>query len=503
MKKTLIYILLIGFTVNCFSQAITVDESTYTIPELVSKVLINSPCVQTSNISYKTGTDFGSTNGIAYFENTNSDFPIPRGVVLSTGDFKSAPGPNNTLQNSGSLSWLGDTDLDNTMAAAGIPMISTNASILEFDFLPISPKFSFDFVFASEEYGNSQCNYSDAFAFLLTNTVTGVTTNLAVVPTTNIPISVFTVRDNAYNPTCPSANSQYFDTYNGGALAANSATNFNGQTVLMNASAVLIPNVTYHIKLVIADRDNFSSDSAIFISSQSFNVSQDVLGPDYTIANKTAFCAGDVIPDINTGLDPSVYHFSWSKNGSVLPGKTGPSLSGITAGNYSVTFTNFINNCAPITNDILIEAYPAINAGNPVDIYRCNTGQPNYDYNLSVNSPVIMAGSGNPMVPLSPSTILTYHTSLIDANNGSSPLPNLYSSPSGVTIYVRIKNQNNPCYTIKSFKLLTSPSPVPFQPVDMNQCSTNTKSNFILSTKTTEILNGQSAVYNIVTYHKT
>ena len=502
MKKTLIYLLLC-FTVNCFSQAITVDENIYTIPELVSKVLINSPCVQTSNISYKTGTNFGSTNGIAYFENTNSDFPIPRGVILSTGDFKSAPGPNNTVQDNGSPSWLGDTDLDNTMAAAGIPMISTNASVLEFDFLPISPKFSFDFIFASEEYGNSQCNYSDAFAFLLTNTSTGITTNLAVVPTTNITISVFTVRDNAYNPTCPSANSQYFDTYNGGAQAANSATNFNGQTVLMNASAVLTPNVTYHIKLVIADRDNFSSDSAIFISSQSFNVSQDVLGPDYTIANKTAFCVGDTIPDLNTGLDPSVYQFSWSKNGVVLPGKTGPSLSGITAGLYTVTFTNFINNCAPITNDILIEVYPAINAGNPVDIYKCDTGESIYDFNLSINTPIIMAGLGNPMVPLDPSTIITYHSSLADAKSGLNPLPSLYSSPSGITIFVRIKNQENSCFTIKSFKLLTSPSPLPSKPVDMNQCSTNTKSNFILSSKTAEILNGQSAVYNIVSYHKT
>jgi len=77
MKKILIYILFC-FTVKGFSQAITVDENKYTIPELVSKVLINSPCVQTSNISFKTGTDFGSSNGIAYFENTNSDFQYLR-----------------------------------------------------------------------------------------------------------------------------------------------------------------------------------------------------------------------------------------------------------------------------------------------------------------------------------------------------------------------------------------------------------------------------------------
>jgi hypothetical protein len=120
-------------------------------------------------------------------------------------------------------------------------MNSVNATVLEFDFTPISPTFSFDFLFASEEYGNFQCQFSDAFAFLLTNTVTGVTTNLAVVPNTNLPISVVTIRDFLYNSSCPSANVEYFGSYNGGSAAATAAVNFNGQTKLMNASAVLTP----------------------------------------------------------------------------------------------------------------------------------------------------------------------------------------------------------------------------------------------------------------------
>ena len=85
-------------------------------------------------------------------------------------------------------------------------MQSTNATVLEFDFTPISSHFNFDFVFASEEYGNFQCQFSDAFAFLLTNMNTGQTVNLAVVPNTNIPISVVTIRDFLYNSSCPSAN---------------------------------------------------------------------------------------------------------------------------------------------------------------------------------------------------------------------------------------------------------------------------------------------------------
>jgi hypothetical protein len=247
MINRILLIIFFLFTFNCFSQVIVVDETTYTVPELVSKVLVNSNCLQATNITWRTGTNFGAGNGIGYFETTNPNFPMKRGVILSTGSVKNAPGPNTSLQSDGNDSWLGDDDLEKTMATAGIPLVSTNATVLEFDFIPITDKFSFDFLFASEEYGNSQCNFSDAFAYLLTNTVTGVTTNLAIVPSTNNPISVFTVRDNAYNSTCSSANENFFDNYYGGALAAGAATNFEGNTTKMTAFATLMPNVKYRL----------------------------------------------------------------------------------------------------------------------------------------------------------------------------------------------------------------------------------------------------------------
>ena len=177
MKNILLTLLLV-LNLNCFSQAISVNTSTYTVPQLVNSVLINSPCVSGTNISWRTGSNFGSSNGIGYFENSNPNFPISSGVILSTGNVANAPGPNNSMLNDGSNSWTGDSDLESTLANSGITMVSKNASVLEFDFTPISSNFSFDFVFASEEYGNFQCQFSDAFAFLLTNTSTGVTTNL-------------------------------------------------------------------------------------------------------------------------------------------------------------------------------------------------------------------------------------------------------------------------------------------------------------------------------------
>lgn len=72
---------------------------------------------------------------------------------------------------------------------------------------------SFNFLFASDEYGTYQCAYADAFAFLLTDLVSGVTTNLAVVPGTTAPVSVVTIRDALYNNSCISVNPGFFDTY--------------------------------------------------------------------------------------------------------------------------------------------------------------------------------------------------------------------------------------------------------------------------------------------------
>ena len=79
MTNRILYIILFLFTFNCFSQAIIVDETTYSVPELVSKILVNSKCLQATNITWSTGTNYGAGNGIGYFETTNPDFPIKKG----------------------------------------------------------------------------------------------------------------------------------------------------------------------------------------------------------------------------------------------------------------------------------------------------------------------------------------------------------------------------------------------------------------------------------------
>jgi gliding motility-associated-like protein len=494
MKKILL-ILAFASSLVSYSQAISVSTNTYTTPQLVNAVLINSPCVSAQNVTSRTGTNYGSSNGIGFFQNTNPNFPMQSGVIMSTGNVMNAIGPNNTELSDGSPNWPGDTDLQNTLLQAGITMNSVNATVLEFDFTPISPTFSFDFLFASEEYGNFQCQFSDAFAFLLTNTATGVTTNLAVVPNTNLPISVVTIRDFLYNSSCPSANAEYFGTYNGGSAAPTSAVNFNGQTKLMHAAAVLTPNTPYHIKLVIADRSDENSDSAIFISSDTFNIGQDVLGQDVTMASPNAPCFGQPFV-LNSNLSPTQYTFSWTKNGQPVAG-TGPTLTITDPGTYAITYQS--GTCVPVTDSVNIAYQPQIMAGTPTDLFRCDVGAATYTYDLSINTPIVKAG-------MNPSTIVSYYATAADATaGGTNTLPLSYVSAPNNTIYVRIQNATGGCFVVKDFKLLTSAAPIAHQPGNMTKCATSTFGNsaFYLPAQDGPILGGQSPAQYTVTYYTT
>jgi len=503
MKKVLS---LFGILYSClsFSQVITINDSR-SADDLVRNVLVNSPCANVTNVTSRTGTFYGSSNGIGYFTNTNSAFPLASGVVLSTGSAINSPGPNTSDLSDGSPAWLGDTNLETTLLASGISMNSTNATVLEFDFTTYSSYFNFQFLFASEEYGTFQCQSPDAFAFLLTDVVAGTTTNLAVIPSTSTPISVGTIRDALYNSSCPSANPSYFGSFNGGSGAAGSATNFNGQTILMNASSTLIPNRLYHIKLVIADNGGTSNDvrfdSALFLGGSSFVFNQDVLGPDLTVANGTALCSNDgtnVNYTITSGLDPSLFTFVWKDvNGVPIPGETSPNLTINTAGTYLLTYYIATTNCEVATNDIIIEYNSTISTPDPVDLYKCNNGQPSYTFDLSYNTTVVDPSN---------TYTISYHNLQSEAQNNSNPLATTHIVATGTLpkiIWMRIQDSNG-CYVTKSFTLRLTPPPTATDPGDITRCETASGSNsaaFDLAALSTTILGGQSTSIYTLTYH--
>ena len=497
MKRKLLTALFLINSFFIFSQSITVNTTTYNDFGLVNNVLVNSPCVNISNVSSRTGTNFGSTNGIGYFQNTNPAFPFANGVLLTTGNVANSPGPNNSELSDGSTAWPGDANLEATLAASGITMSSRNATVLEFDFTTYSNYFNFQFLFASEEYGTYQCNSTDGFAFLLTDSG-GVTENLAVIPSTTTPISVQTIRNSIFNSGCTSENAGFFGLFNGGSSAGASPTNFNGQTVLMNATKNnLIPGQTYHIKIVIADGIDERFDSALFLGGSSFDFSQDVLGPDVT-----TLCNNNGVNEnytITSGLDPNFFDFIWKDvNGNPIPGETGPDLVVNQSGTYQLTYFIQATNCEVATNDIVITYQSAITTPDPVDLYKCNNIASSYTYDLGYNTPIVDPTSQYQ---------LSYHETLIDAEGNTNPLSLNHNVANGALpkqIWIRVLNPNTGCYTIKTFFLRLTPSPVANNPGDLTECETAGGSGialFNLSSLTNPVLNGQSPSIYTVSYH--
>lgn len=357
MKKNIS--LFVTLLVACASFAqITIDE-TLTTQQLVEDILINSPCAEVSNFNALTGTDFGDVNGIAAFDANGSTFPFQSGIILTSGSVQSAPGPNNTLHSDGFTTWPGDADLEANTTATN----TNNASFIEFDFVPFLEEISFNFIMASEEYNqNFECTFSDAFAFILTDQVTGVVQNLAVLPGTTIPIEVTNIRY-AVGSQCGAVNEEFFGQYNFQPItnpnapsipAADSPIDYNGQTVSLTAVGDVIPGNDYTIKLVVADETDTAFDIAVFLEAGSFNLGNIDLGNDILLGDPAAQCEGDVIL-LDTMVDPSEATFKWFFNGTEIMGETDPTLEVSTTGVYRVEVTYSQGTGCVGTDEITLE----------------------------------------------------------------------------------------------------------------------------------------------------
>lgn len=387
MKKLLFLTMLLVLASPILeAQVITVSTTEYNHEELVTEVLINSPCAIIDNAIGITGIDFGNDpnvhkNGIGYFENTNPDFPMETGVVLTTRGADETPGPNT---NSGLdfSQWPGDQQLLDYIQSLGIdPDLAEyfDSSILEFDFKPLTDSISFNFIFASDEYGTYQCTYSDAFAFFLENQDTGEIVNMALVPETTgeVPISVVTIRDEGYNSSCDSENPDYFDKFYGnssgptpGLPNAESPINFNGHTVLMQAWQYVTPNSNYKMKLVIGNRNDGAVDSAVFIEGGSFFIGDADLGDDITIDDGTAICDDEEL--ILTVEAPAGSDIIWFFNGEIISGENGTELTVTEPGLYGVEIQNPDAPDCVITDEITVEfkTSPVLDLGE--DILVCD-----------------------------------------------------------------------------------------------------------------------------------
>lgn len=405
--------------------------------DLVQNTLINSPCANVSNFS-ATGGSFGTGQGsFGYFTSGASGFPFANGIVLSTSKAVSTEGPNATTLSEDAIGWVGDSDLEQALFISN----TSNATVLEFDFVPFTSQVSFDYVFASEEYhGTAPCSYSDGFAFLLK--VAGTTTyqNLALVPGTSTPVKVTTVHPDIPG-SCPAINETFFGSYNG----VNSPTNFNGQTVIMTAKSGVTPGTTYHIKLVIADQQDPLYDSAIFLGGGSFKVGTD-LGPDKLIANNNPVCAGQSY--VLDATEAGTNSYKWFKNGILQP-QTTPTFTVTSSGIYSVEISLGATTCIA-TGQVTIEYSPLPVLNNEV-LVQCDDNNDGISiFNLTKLDNLIK--NGNTTL-----SNVVYYETLPNAQNQVNPILNPTTFQNIITnqVFARVANTFG-CANYAEVKLLIS-----------------------------------------------
>lgn len=478
MKK--LCILLTFFTANLYCQ-ITVDDSSYSTQQLVENVLINSPCATTSGYKSATGLSVG-INGIGYFERNNSSFPFENGIVLSTGRATNVVGPNedNFSGDGVGEAWYGDSDLENITSTA----TTQNASYIEFDFVPFSNTMNFNFLFASEEYYlNYPCQFSDVFAFILTDS-NGVSRNLAVIPGTDTPVKVTEIHEAiSGNGGCEAKNEQFFDKYNDPVV---SAISMNGQTVPMIASADVIPGESYTIKLVIADFQDGNLDSSVFIEGGSFMVGA-YLGEDRTIANGNPVCEGEYL-DIGADVFGTAT-YTWQKDGVTISGENNAVLRVTETGTYTVDFN--INGGCVGSDDIFIEFVAPVTLIEPSPIEACSAdGDFIEAFDLTVKNDEISGGD----------TTLTfnYYETTADVSSGT-PIVN----------FENYRNTQNPqqiivegisqygCKSYTQLQLFVNQFPtININPAPITLCDNDDDglAVFDLQSRESSILNGTSNV---------
>ncbi len=261
-----------------------IPENTYSANDLVQNVLVTG-CLIANDVKYK-GDE---SNGLGFFSKGESDFPLSSGIIMSTGHVGNAEGPASGLsddENKGFAFDENNKDQD-LMTLAGTEYVYkqwwngysyyygwgwdkayNDAQVLEFDFIPAGDKLEFNYIFASEEYNGYACtDYNDGFAFILSGpgivNDTGLTGKNIALTEKGDHVTINNVYKNACD-NCPD-NSEYYVEDIGTYASA-----FDGRTKVLTAKADVSACETYHIKLVIYDRNDQRYNSAVFLEANSF-----------------------------------------------------------------------------------------------------------------------------------------------------------------------------------------------------------------------------------------
>lgn len=205
--------------------------------------------------------------------------------------------------------------------------------------------------------------------------------------------------------------------------------------------------------------------------------------------------------------------YTWTFNGSIISNIAKlslPNLSNLDEGIYYLE-AETIDDCGfqkIYKGEVEIEVYQPPTITKPSNILQCDDNNDGiFDFNLNALKDTEVFNGQDP-----DTFEIVYFASQNEADLNQNPLPNPYTYNSGFTletIYVRIHNKNNSdCFLTESFtiELFESPNPstsiINYSVCDSNTVGTDVNGieEFDLTSKQTEILNGQSALDFSISY---
>jgi len=286
-------------------------DNTYmnmTVEELLKSVFLKpGNCTQIKNVKarmlgwndqtkkWNTSSSWKGKRGLAYFTRADSDFPIEKGLIMSTTNVTRIEGPNEVSLGLGNANedvqdLIGDPDLQR-LVGNEVGRNIYDVCVIEFDFVAASSSVVFNYIFASEEFPfSANHQFNDAFAFFIHNKNNpNDKTNIAMLPETltgNYVVSINNVNDGAWkdftwqepitqNNRNQSKNPRFFVRQPEGTRA----TEFNGyiydrqnKKTLQAIFSNLIICDEYHIKLVVGNMQDQANGSGVFFEAHSFTM---------------------------------------------------------------------------------------------------------------------------------------------------------------------------------------------------------------------------------------
>lgn len=332
MNKALLLILVILIMGECSTAQIRV--SSIKVDDWIKRNFSGQGVV-IGNVSSK-----GYPLSTLSFTSTPNVLQVPKGLVLSTGNAYNVSGYNNSHNQSSTFGNALTPEIDKDLS----PMLKEklyDICSIEFDFVPMDNSIQFNYQFGSDEYPEYvDSPYNDIFAFIVSDE-TG-STNIALVPGTNVPVSINTINfkankeffiDNnlykqvvikrqqpvkpAYRGTLPGRILRGIASIFGSPNYAGSADRvviapdpellktrdqnlyrnlrYDGITKKMVAQMYVTPYKKYHLRIVLADVSDNIYDSGVFIEDRSLTSKKDVSQPAF-----------QDYPDLTKLVDPNL-----------------------------------------------------------------------------------------------------------------------------------------------------------------------------------------------------